>query len=103
MSAFLLRNQSEFIDAVLEDEHRHTGVRNRPKHELKRKLRLSLSELSESISKPKSTTGRIFFIFKNLRQQSRLRTLARIKHSVTRPMGCRGGLPWWVDQTYKKL
>ena len=70
MSSFLLRNQAEFIDVVLEDEHTHTGVRNRPKHELKRKLRLSLSELSESISKPKSTTGRIFFIFKNLRQQS---------------------------------
>ena len=67
MSAFLLRNQSEFIDAVLEDEHRHTGVRNRPKHELKRKLRLSHSELSESISKPKSTTGRIFFISKKLK------------------------------------
>ena len=70
MSAFLLRNQSEFIDAVLEDEHRHTGVRNRPKHELKRKLRLSLSELSESTSKPKSSTVRIFFVTKNICQET---------------------------------
>ena len=66
MSSFLLRNQAEFIDVVLEDEHTHTGVRNRPKHELKRKLRLSLSELSESTSKPKSSTGRIFLVFWNI-------------------------------------
>ena len=70
MSAFLLRNQTEFIDAVLEDEHTHTGVRNRPKHELKRKLRLSLSELSESTSKPKSSTVRIFFVTRNICQVS---------------------------------
>ena len=46
MSAFSLRNQAEFVDVVLEDERIQTGVRNRPKHELKRKLRLSISKSS---------------------------------------------------------
>ena len=49
-----MRNQAEFIDVVLEDERTRTGVKNHSKHELKRKLGLSLSESGKSTSKRKT-------------------------------------------------